>query len=150
MHLQTVRGQFFVFVFFNIQWSDSCFWLHVAATCALPFSEWIGKEVHGPIYISQVQIIRSDQFIPACVIFDEALKWSSRDDTHTNPWNFLGRFEVGFFVVVVFFFFCRMSPSQVVLSLLFWVDCFGQMLHLLPCSYRNSWYCIYNTGECAF
>lgn len=78
-------------------------------TRALPFLEWIGEEIRGSIYISQVQMITLDQFITACVIFDEALKWSSSDDTHTNPWNFLGRFEVFFFFL---FFFSRMHIAD--------------------------------------
>ena len=39
----------------------------------------------GPIYIRQVQIIALEEFIPDCVIFDEALKLNSSDDTQTNP-----------------------------------------------------------------
>lgn len=39
----------------------------------------------APIYISEVQIIALEQFIPSCVIFDEALKLNSSDDTQSSP-----------------------------------------------------------------
>lgn len=56
----------------------------------------------APIYISEVQIIALEQFIPSCVIFDEALKLNSSDDTQSTPWNLVGRFKDFFFLQEAF------------------------------------------------
>lgn len=69
-------------------------WQQIAVIWALPFLEWIGIAMGGPIYSSRVQIITLEQFIPGCVIFDEVLKLNSSDNAQTHPWNLLGRLEV--------------------------------------------------------
>lgn len=60
-------------------------WQPFALIWALPFLELIGISMGRPIYISQVQIITLEQFIPACVNFDEALKSNSSDNAQTDP-----------------------------------------------------------------
>lgn len=67
------------------------------------------KQMGVPIFISQVQIIALEQFVPCCVIFDEALKLNGSDGSQTKSRNLLGRFEVVFFLH---------DASQVVLFLL--------------------------------
>lgn len=60
-------------------------WQQFAFIFAMPFLEWIGIAMGGPIYTGQMQIITLEQFIPGCIIFDEALKSNSGDNT--NPWH---------------------------------------------------------------
>lgn len=41
------------------------------------------KQMGVPVFISQVQIIALEQFVPCCAIFDEALKLNSSDGSQT-------------------------------------------------------------------